>query len=165
VIGGGNTAIDAAIAARLLGAEESIMAYRRGESEMPAFEFEYDHAKAFGVRFQWNAAPVCIIGEDKVEAVEFACTEPGTLKMIPGANFTIPCDMAIVALGQSKLGAMLGDRVNVVDGKVVADPATGATSNPKYFAAGDCASGGREVVDAVAEGKRAATGIARTYNG
>ena len=56
VIGGGNTAIDAAIAARILGAEESIMAYRRGESEMPAFEFEYDHAKAFGVSFQWNAS-------------------------------------------------------------------------------------------------------------
>src|ERR1041385_5620385 len=54
VIGGGNTAIDGAGAARVLGAQESILAYRRGESEMPAFDFEYDHAKAFGVRFEWN---------------------------------------------------------------------------------------------------------------
>jgi len=164
VIGGGNTAIDAAIAARILGAEESIMAYRRGESEMPAFEFEYDHAKAFGVRFQWNAAPVRIIGDGHVQGVEFACTESGTLRVIEGANFTIGCDMVIVALGQSKLGAMLGDRLKMADGRVLADPATGATSNPKYFAAGDCASGGREVVDAVAEGKRAAQGIQESFH-
>ncbi len=154
VIGGGNTAIDAAIAARILGAEESIMAYRRGESEMPAFEFEYDHAKAFGVRFQWNVAPVRIVGEDTVQGVEFACTESGTLKIIEGANFTVGCDMVIVALGQSKLGAMLGDRLQIKDGRIVADPSNGVTTNPKYYAAGDCTSGGREVVDAVAEGKR-----------
>jgi dihydropyrimidine dehydrogenase (NAD+) subunit PreT len=164
VIGGGNTAIDAAIAARILGAEESIMAYRRGESEMPAFEFEYDHAKAFGVRFQWNAAPVRIVGDGRVQAIEFACTEPGTLKIIEGANFTVACDMVIVALGQSKLGATLGGRLKIADGRIVADPATGATSNPKYFAAGDCASGGREVVDAVAEGKRAAHGIVSRFS-
>jgi dihydropyrimidine dehydrogenase (NAD+) subunit PreT len=162
IIGGGNTAIDAAIAARILGAEESIMAYRRGEAEMPAFEFEYDHAKAFGVRFQWNVAPIRIVGNDRVKGVEFACTESGTLKIIEGANFTVGCDMVIVALGQSKLGAILGDRLQIRDGRVITDPATGATSNPKYFAAGDCTSGGREVVDAVAEGKRAAQGILAT---
>jgi dihydropyrimidine dehydrogenase (NAD+) subunit PreT len=163
VVGGGNTAIDAAVAARILGADESIMAYRRGESEMPAFDFEYDHAKAFGVKFQWNVAPVRIIGEGKVKGVEFACTESSGDGSAPhvfeGANFSIGCDMVIVALGQSKLGAMLGDRLQISGGRIVANPATGETSNPKYFAAGDCASGGREVVDAVAEGKRAAKGI------
>jgi dihydropyrimidine dehydrogenase (NAD+) subunit PreT len=163
VIGGGNTAIDAAVAARILGADESIIAYRRGESEMPAFDFEYDHAKAFGVKFQWNTVPVRIIGEDTVKAVEFARTEStghgSDLHIFEGANFTMDCDMVIVALGQSKLGAMLGDRLHLFGGRIVADPATGATSNPKYFAGGDCSSGGREVVDAVAEGKRAAQGI------
>lgn len=163
VIGGGNTAIDAAVAARILGAEESILAYRRGESEMPAFEFEYDHAKAFGVRFEWNVTPLRVIGDDRVRAVEFARTEsglPGSApRIIEGSNFDIPCDMVIVALGQSKLGALLGDRLQITGGRVVVDPATGATTNPRYFAAGDCASGGREVVDAVAEGKRAAHGI------
>ena len=87
------------------------MAYRRGESEMPAFDFEYDHAKAFGVKFQWNVVPVRIVGEDKVKGVEFACTESSGDGSAPhvfeGANFTIGCDMVIVALGQSKLGAML----------------------------------------------------------
>ena len=169
VIGGGNTAIDAAIAARILGADEAIVGYRRGESEMPAFEFEYDHAKAFGVRFQWNVAPVRIVGEEGVKAVEFACTETGSKgsapKIIEGANFIVGCDMVIVALGQSKLGAMLGDRLEIVDGRVVADHATGATSHAKYFAAGDCANGGREVVDAVAEGKRAAHGIMARLGG
>jgi dihydropyrimidine dehydrogenase (NAD+) subunit PreT len=152
-IGGGNTAIDAGIAARLLGAEESIIAYRRSESEMPAFEFEFDHAKAFGVKFEWNVAPLRIIGEDRVRGIEFATnTRQST-------NFTMPCDMVIVALGQSKLASLLGDRLQVTNGCIVADPKTGATTNPKYFAAGDCTSGGREVVDAVAEGKRAAHGI------
>ena len=143
MIGGGNTAIDAAIAARILGAEESILAYRRGESEMPAFEFEYDHAKAFGVKFQWNVAPVRIVGEDAVQGVEFARTESSgggsAPRVFEGANFTLGCDMVIVALGQSKLGSMLGGRVQISGGRILADPATGATSNPKYFAAGDCA--------------------------
>jgi glutamate synthase (NADPH/NADH) small chain len=60
---------------------------------------------------------------------------------------------------------MLGDRIKITAGRIEADAATGATSNPKYFAAGDCASGGREVVDAVAEGKRAAHGIAEVCRG
>ena len=135
------------------------MAYRRSELEKPAFEFEYDHAKAFGVRFQWNAAPVRIVGDATVKAVEFASTEinidGGQPRIIEGANFTVGCDMVIVALGQSKLGATLGSRVRIVDGRIDADHRTGATSNHRYFAAGDCASGGREVVDAAAEGKRA----------
>ena len=155
-IGGGNTAIDAAVAARILGADESIMVYRRSETEMSAFEFEYDHAKAFGVRFEWNAAPARIVGNGKVEAVEFTLPD--------GKTLSIPCEMAIIAVGQSKLGAMLGDRVQMTAGRIVTDPATGATSNPKYFAAGDCTSGGREVVDAVAEGKRSAYGIIARLN-
>ena len=118
---------------------------------MSAFEFEYDHAQAFGVRFEWNAVPSRIVGTNKVEAVEFTRPEGGTLR--------IPCEMVIIAVGQSKLGALLGDRVQITSGRITADSATGETSNPKYFAAGDCSSGGREVVDAVAEGKRAAHGI------
>jgi glutamate synthase (NADPH/NADH) small chain len=163
VIGGGNTAIDAAIAARLLGGNESILVYRRSESELPAFETEYDHAKAFGVTFEWNAAPLRILGDRRVESVEFARTEPspngGAPRIVPGSNFAGASDMVIVALGQSKLGALIGDRVNVSGGRIITDRATGATSNPRYFAAGDCANGGREVVDATAEGKRAAQGI------
>jgi glutamate synthase (NADPH/NADH) small chain len=81
--------------------------------------------------------------------------------MVTGSYFTIPCDTVIVALGQTRLGKLLAGRnIGIAHGCVVADTATGRTSNPKYFAGGDCVNGGREVVDAVAEGKRAGIAIA-----
>jgi dihydropyrimidine dehydrogenase (NAD+) subunit PreT len=135
VVGGGNTAIDAAIAARLLGADEVTMIYRRGEHVMPAFAFEYEHAKREGVRFLWHTHVTRINGRDHVENV------------ICHPVREVECETVIVAAGQ------------VHDGKVSADPATGQTDKPKYFAGGDCVNGGREVVDAVAGGKRAAKGI------
>jgi dihydropyrimidine dehydrogenase (NAD+) subunit PreT len=137
VVGGGNTAIDAAIAAKLLGAEEVTMIYRRGEHVMPAFAFEYAHAKRGGVRFLWHTQVTKISGTDRVENV---ICEPAR---------EIACEMVIVAAGQLR------------DSRVTADPVTGQTANPKYFAGGDCVNGGREVVDAVAEGKRAAKGIVK----
>ena len=82
---------------------------------------------------------------------------------IGGSNFGIDCDMVIVSIGQSRLLRIL-EQCNAVQldrGRVVVDAATGRTSNPKWFAGGDCVNGGREVVDAVAEGKRAALGIAQ----
>jgi dihydropyrimidine dehydrogenase (NAD+) subunit PreT len=148
VVGGGNTAIDAAVASKLLGAREVTMVYRRGEPEMPAFDFEYEHAKLSGVRFLWHASPLRINGGDRVESIEVT-------------GVTIPCDMVIIAIGQSKLAKLVGpDRgIQIANGRIVVDPETGQTGNPKYFAGGDCVNGGREVVDAVAEGKRCGTGI------
>ena len=80
---------------------------------------------------------------------------------IPGSKVWIECDMVIPAVGQSRFLQFLeGCRgIEVRDGAVVVDPRTGRTSNPRYYAAGDCVNGGREVVDAVAEGKRAGLGI------
>ena len=151
VIGGGNTAIDAAIAAKRLGAEEVYMLYRRGEKEMPAFAFEFEHAKREEVKFLWHAVPAAIVGNGTVEAVECA------------SGVRVPCDMAITAIGQSRLLELLeaGRGVELRNGNVAVHPETGQTSNPKYFAGGDCVNGGREVVDAVAEGKRAAQGIVK----
>lgn len=148
VIGGGNTAIDAAVASKLLGAREVTIVYRRGEPHMPAFAFEYDHAKLSGVRFVWHAAPLRIHGVDCVESIELT-------------GGTIACDMVIVAIGQTR--QMLGsDRgIHFQNGRILVDPQTGQTANPKYFAGGDCVNGGREVVDAVAEGKRAGHAIAQ----
>ena len=75
VIGGGNTAIDAANAAVRLGAEDVHLFYRRSEKEMPAFSFEYDHSKVEGVRFHWLAQPVAIVEEDgRAAAVKFVRT-------------------------------------------------------------------------------------------
>ncbi|MGH9667961.1 MAG: NAD(P)-dependent oxidoreductase [Bryobacteraceae bacterium] len=169
VIGGGNTAIDAAVAAKRLGAEEVRMLYRRGEREMPAFRFELDRARQAGVLFEWLTQPVAVVGRESVEAMECVRTQlgaPGAAgpcfpEPIAGSNFQILCDMAISSIGQSKLVSFLNQCRGVAlhSGRVAVDPETGQTANPRYFAGGDCVNGGREVVDAAAEGKRAALGM------
>jgi glutamate synthase (NADPH/NADH) small chain len=80
---------------------------------------------------------------------------------IPGSNFHIPCDMVITSIGQSRLIEFLRRcrGIELHDGRVAVNPETGQTANPRYFAGGDCVNGGREVVDAVAEGARAGRGI------
>jgi glutamate synthase (NADPH/NADH) small chain len=172
VIGAGNTAIDAANAAVRLGAANVHLFYRRTEKEMPAFTFEYDHSKVEGVRFHWLAQPVAVIEQlGRAAAVRFIETKLGppdargrcTPELIPGTEYEVACDMVIPALGQSRLTAALP--VESSNGTVVVDRPTGRTSNPKYFAGGDCVNGGREVVDAVADGKRAAMGIVGAHNG
>jgi len=135
VIGAGNTAIDAAVAARRLGADKVHIFYRRGESDMSAFAIEYEHAKSAGVRFHFWRKLDEVIGTTAVEAVRFG-------------DFKLRCDMVIPAIGQSRLRDI---------GEVNRE--TGRLSDSKYFAGGDCVNGGREVVDAVADGKHAAQGI------
>jgi dihydropyrimidine dehydrogenase (NAD+) subunit PreT len=153
VIGAGNTAIDAATAAHRLGAEEVHIVYRRGEAEMPAFEYEYEIAKLDGIRFHWHMKPVRIRGAEAVEGIE--CLDSA------GHDFHVACDTVILAIGQSRLADLISrcPRVQLTEGRVTIDRQTGQTANPKYFAGGDCVNGGREVVDAVADGKRAASGI------
>jgi glutamate synthase (NADPH/NADH) small chain len=173
VIGGGNTAIDAANAAKRLSAEEVTMVYRRSEREMPAFLFEYEHSKLEGVRFCFQTQPVAIRSSpsdpSRVGALECARVELGAPdasgrrkpQPIPGSTVWIECDMVIPAVGQSRFLEFLRSfrGLEIRDGAVVVDPATGRTPNPRYYAGGDCVNGGREVVDAVAEGKRAGLGI------
>jgi glutamate synthase (NADPH/NADH) small chain len=175
VIGGGNTAIDAANAAKRLGAEEVHLFYRRTENEMPAFTFEYDHSKVEGVQFHWLAQPVEIIERNgeaaAVKFVETRLSQPDASgrrrpEPIPGTEFAVECDMVVPALGQTRLTAMLDScGVGVDRGAIVVDRPTGRTSNPKYFAGGDCVNGGREVVDAVADGKRAAVAMVEALHG
>jgi dihydropyrimidine dehydrogenase (NAD+) subunit PreT len=158
VIGAGNTAIDAAIAAHRLGAERVSIVYRRTEREMSAFRFEYEHAKQQGVEFFWQTLPVAVdAAEEKLRYLQCSRVDE-TLRTVPGSNFSLACDLIVLAMGQlplEDLGIRLeGDRIPI-------DDATGQTANPKYFAGGDCVNGGREVVDAVAGGKRAAIAIAR----
>jgi glutamate synthase (NADPH/NADH) small chain len=166
VIGGGNTAIDAANAALRLGAEEVQLFYRRSDREMPAFHFEYAHSKVEGVLFHWLAQPVAIIGkEGRAAAVRFLRTrlEDRRPVTIPNSEFEVPCDMVVPALGQSRLTGALP--VECDGGSVRVDRETGRTSHPKYYAGGDCVNGGREVVDAVADGKRAALGMLQNFGG
>jgi len=169
VVGAGNTAIDAARAALRLGAQEVHLLYRRGEKQMSAFAFEYEHAKLEGVRFHWWTQPVSIQASrarDVVESIECVRVESdgeGSLRAVPGSEFRIVCDMVIPAIGQSPLLAFLHScrGLELDRGRVVVNRETGQTSNRRYFAGGDCVNGGREVVDAVADGKRAALGIAQ----
>lgn len=162
VIGAGNTAIDAANASVRLGAREVHMIYRRGADQMSAFRFEYEHARQEGVEFLWHAVPVRIHGTSRVEAIDLAVlerSEDGSL--VPsGREFRLDVDLMILAIGQATHAGFLDAKVRRERGRIVIDRATGQTSNPKYFAGGDCTNGGREVVDAVADGKRAGVGIA-----
>jgi len=163
VIGAGNTAIDAANAARRLGAEDVSIVYRRKRESMSAFDFEYEHAKLEGVRFLWQTLPVRVSADGGM--LEFLeCTRvDDALRPVPGSEFSLACDLIITAIGQSPLlGLLEGVKgVALESGRVAVDRKTGQTTNPKYFAGGDCVNGGREVVDAVADGKRAAMAIAR----
>lgn len=167
VIGAGNTAIDAANASARLGAKSATLLYRRTRGQMSAFDFEYEHAKLEGVRFHWLAQPVAIhCANGRLSSVECASMEigaDGSLLRIANSNFSIDCDIVIPAIGQSPLLNLLAQFRNIrfENGRIAIDRATGETSNPKYYAGGDCVNGGREVVDAVADGKRAGIAIAR----
>jgi glutamate synthase (NADPH/NADH) small chain len=167
VIGGGNTAIDAVTQARRLGAREAIIVYRRGQADMPAYEFEQELAKQDGAGFLFNVVPAEILSEGTghVTALKVARTETdsGKLRILPGTEFTERVDMVIKAIGEEKQVSLLKrlfpklelDPSGVVRRKLE----TGQTNIPHVFTGGDCANGGREVVNAVAEGKKAARGI------
>ena len=158
VVGAGNTAVDAAVAARRLGAGDVSILYRRKEQDISAFDFEYRHALHEGVRFLWQTQPVAIHA-GSVECVKL----DDMLTPVPASAHHLAANLVIPAIGQSPLLAFLSQcrGVQLDKGRVVIDRATGQTTHPKYFAGGDCTNGGREVVDAVADGKRAALGMAR----
>lgn len=160
IIGAGNTAIDAANAAARLGASEVHIVYRRGPEQMSAFACEYENSKLEGVKFLWHVQPVSINGNGKVESLRLAKLDTSLMPK-SGEDFNMPVDLVILAIGQSTHTEFLADKVKLDHGLIFIDRATGHTSNPKYFSGGDCTNGGREVVDAVADGKRAGIEIAR----
>ena len=161
VVGAGNTAIDAANAARRLGAETVYLLYRRGEADISAFNFEYEHAKQEGVQFLWRRQPFSLRtdehGQLLLDTVQVREVDKKLLP-IPDSHFTIACNLVVPAIGQSPIAQLMREfcQIDIRDGNIVIDRETGRTSNPRYFAGGDCANGGREVVDAVADGKRSA---------
>ncbi|NNC94055.1 MAG: NAD(P)-dependent oxidoreductase [Chitinophagales bacterium] len=165
VLGGGNTAMDAASESARMGAEEVTIAYRNSKDSMRAYDFEYELAKEVGVKGVFNCNPIEIIGSEKVEGVRFVKTksEGGSLEAIEGSEFIITCDTVIFATGQSKQKEFL-DQIDKLEldkrGRIVVNE-NFQTGNPKYFAAGDAVNGGAEVVNAAAEGKKAAVGIVR----
>ena len=170
VIGAGNTAIDVATQAMRLGAESVLIAYRRTEKEMSAFAYEYELAKADGVRFEWCVQPLEFLSHNEnLSGIKFHRLDQqigqsaAALKPRVDSEFVIPCDMAVKALGQTALLDLLAgiEGLRFEKGKLLVDPETGATGAPGLFAGGDCISMGGEIVNAVQEGKVAARGIAQ----
>jgi dihydropyrimidine dehydrogenase (NAD+) subunit PreT len=169
VVGAGNTAIDAAIAATRLGAKEVHIVYRRGPEQMSAFAFEYEHAKNEGVQFLWHVQPTRIHGDRSVgglELIKLVSTEDSSIVSQNGSEFVLEADLIVLSIGQATHTDFLSGRkseaakIQLERGRILIDRATGQTSYPTFFAGGDCTNGGREVVDAVADGKRAGIGIA-----
>ncbi|SNC77720.1 glutamate synthase (NADPH/NADH) small chain [Hymenobacter gelipurpurascens] len=164
VLGGGNTAMDAASESARLGAEDVLLAYRRGKDEMGAYDFEYDLANSVGVKGLFNVAPIEIVGNGRVEGVRFVRTQTldGQVQVVAGTEFVESCDMVIKATGQAKQVSFLRHIPGLEldrNGRIVADAYSGQTTNPQYFASGDARNGGAEVVNAAAEAKVAARGI------
>jgi dihydropyrimidine dehydrogenase (NAD+) subunit PreT len=164
VLGGGNTAVDVAREAVRLGAPHVTIAYRRTREQMPAYGFEVDDAEAEGVRFEWLAAPVALRGDVRVGSVvcdRMRAGEGRALEVVSGARFTLLADTVVAAIGQEPRTELAGwfGGLDLDHGVLATDRDTGRTSVPYVFAGGDAVNGGASVVQAVADGKRAARAI------
>jgi glutamate synthase (NADPH/NADH) small chain len=158
VIGGGMTAIDAAVQSKLLGAENVTLVYRRGRDAMGASGYEQEHAASVGVKIVTDAAPVRILGDGRVGEIEFAYTREGRNGLVlTREKFRLKADQVFKAIGQALDGAPKGLRL---DGRKIAVKGAGRTSLKGLWAGGDCAAGGADLtVTAVAEGRNAAEDI------
>ena len=164
VIGGGMTAVDAAVQSKLLGATTVTLVYRRGPEAMPASAVEQDWAQHNGVAVRHWAAPKAVLAEGgRVTAVRFGATtlHEGRLVDVDGHDFTLPADLVLRAIGQAYVASPAGDAIALDGGRIRTD-ADGATSVPGVWAGGDCRAGGRDLtVEAVEDGKVAARAIHR----
>ncbi|MDO5086460.1 MAG: NAD(P)-dependent oxidoreductase [Comamonadaceae bacterium] len=161
VIGGGMTAVDAAVQARKLGAEQVTIAYRRGQESMPASDVEQRWAQTNGVTIRpWSAPRELLCENGQVRGMRFAATGMQDGKLAEtGETFVIEADMVLKAIGQSHEPEPVGTSIQLKDGRIVTD-AEGQTSVPRVWAGGDCRAGGRDLtVEAVEHGKVAAASI------
>ena len=157
VIGGGMTAVDAAVQSKLLGAEEVTIFYRGAPERMSASKYEQDLATSKGVKIVHHAKPVGISANGSVAALDFEYADQ------PGETFGVATDHVLVAIGQ-----VLDDGIKslATEGGKIAVDASGATSVAGVWAGGDCATGGDDLtVTAVAEGRDAAEAIHKTLTG
>ena len=161
VIGGGMTAVDAAVQARLLGAEESTIVYRRGPKGLSASNYEQDWAQTHGVKIRHWATPKEVLAEGgQVTGVRFASTTQRDAKLVETDDgFTLPADMVLRAIGQTFVAGPVAAAIALQAGRITTDD-QGRTSHPKVWAGGDCRLGGRDLtVEAVEHGKVAAQSI------
>jgi dihydropyrimidine dehydrogenase (NAD+) subunit PreT len=168
VVGGGNTAIDMARECAQLGAKNVTMVYRRSAKEMSGYAHELESARKEGVELLFETTPVGFERDSskKLIGVRVASTQGG--KPVAGTERILPCETVGVAIGQSKLRNIALELPGVAldaKGRVVADARTGATGNKKVWSGGDCINGGKEVVNAVADGRNAARDMMRLWGG
>jgi 2-oxoacid:acceptor oxidoreductase delta subunit (pyruvate/2-ketoisovalerate family) len=172
VIGGGNTAIDAARSVLRLGAQPKIL-YRRTRQEMPAVADEVNEAEKEGVPIEFLVAPVKVI-KSKGQATRLECQRmklgkpdaSGRRRPVPikGSNFRIKCDSIISAIGEQIDLTYLTEDIKTTGWSIDADE-WGRTSVPNVFAAGDCVTGPKMVIDAIGAGKRVALAIESYFSG
>ena len=178
VIGGGNSALDAARTALRSGADEVTIVYRRTRAEMPADEREVEDAEREGIKLMLLVAPKSFkAGPDGrvagLQCLKMKLGAPDSSgrpapEPIPGSEFVLPCDAVIATIGQSPDLGALGERLGLETtkwGTLAADPLTLETGLPGVFAGGDCVTGPDVVINAKLAGKKAATSIDRVLNG
>ncbi len=154
VIGGGMTAVDAAVQSKLLGALNVTIVYRRGRDRMPASQYEQDLAASKGVRIVFSAIPKAVHGNGAVREIEFEYVDEAMAGT--GETFRLPADQVLRAIGQT----LQADGLPELKGGKIAVSGAGRTSISGVWAGGDCASGGDDLtVTAVAEGRDAAEDI------
>ena len=163
VIGGGMTAVDAAVQSKLLGSEQVTIVYRRGREAMSASRYEQDLAAKHGVKLMFNVQPKTLHGNGAVTMLELEYTadENGKLEAT-GETLHVAADQVFTAIGQT----LKTDGSLVLEGRKIAVNSVGRTSRDGVWAGGDCASSGNDLtVTAVAEGRDAAMDIHTTFMG
>jgi glutamate synthase (NADPH/NADH) small chain len=175
VVGGGNSAMDAARWARRRGSETTIL-FRRGRAELRARLEEIEHAEEEGVHFEFLAAPVRLFGDEKgtlreMECIRMQLGEPDESGRpspvpLPGSGYRVPVDTVVMAIGQSANPTVQRATPQLATnrGKIVAD-GTGQTSLAKVFAGGDVVRGGSTVILAMRDGRAAAAAIDQALQG
>lgn len=171
VVGGGNVAMDAVRTARRLGAEEATIVYRRSATELPARAEEVHHAKDEGVRFEFQVAPVEVLADEDrwvtgLRCVRMELGEPDASGRrrpvaVPGSEFTIDCDLVVVAIGTKANPLLTGSapELQVNEWGYLVTDEHGMTSMPGVFAGGDIVRGAATVILAMGDGKRSAAAI------
>jgi len=177
VVGGGNTAIDAARTAVRLGAKDVTIVYRRSRAEMPASPWEIEEAEEEGVRLKFLAAPIRVLEADGrvggLECIQMALGEPDSSgrrrpEPVAGSEFVLPVDTVIAAIGQRPEASPLAGEADLRTergGTIVVDPESWQTDMKGVFAGGDCVSGAATAVEAIAAGRKAALAIDRYLRG
>ena len=175
VVGGGNSAIDAARVAIRQHADEVMVLYRRSRDEMPAYSSEVEEAEKEGVKLHFLVSPKRILGKDghvvsieciRMELGEF--DESGRRRPVPieGSEFIIKVDTVIPAVGQSLDHTLLPKEITLSENNTIAvNPRTLQASLPEVFAGGDAVKGEATVIDAICQGKNAAISIDRFLRG